>query len=156
MILATLCYLRRNGKTLMLHRVKRPDDLHQGKWNGLGGKLLPGETPEECAVREIREESGLTARHPELRGLLTFPLFDGADDWYVFVYVVRDFEGETREGDEGHLAWIDDDALLDLPLWDGDRIFLPWLDRPGFFSAKFVYRDSRFVGHEVVFHPGAE
>ena len=81
MKLATLCYLRRDGKTLMVHRIKKANDMHQGKWNGLGGKLDPGETPEECAVREIYEESGLIAHNPRLKGILTFPAFDDFEDW---------------------------------------------------------------------------
>ena len=75
MKLATLCYIRQNNKTLMLHRVKKKNDIHQDKWNGLGGKFLPGETPEECVVREVKEESGLHIIKPELKGILTFPEF---------------------------------------------------------------------------------
>jgi len=151
--LATLCYLRRGGHTLMIHRVKKADDMHQGKWNGLGGKFEPGETPEECALREIHEESGLAARHPMLRGFLTFPGFKDDEDWYAFVFVVTDFEGELIDSPEGHLAWIPDGELLGLPLWEGDHIFLPWLDKPGFFSAKFEYVDGRLIRHGVVSYP---
>jgi 8-oxo-dGTP diphosphatase len=152
MKLATLCYVRRAGKTLMLHRVKKANDMHQGRWNGLGGKLEPGETPEECVVREIREESGLVARNPILKGFLTFPGFANDEDWYAFVFIVNDFSGELIDSPEGDLQWIDDRDLSGLFLWEGDFIFLPWLDRPGFFSAKFVYTDGRLVHHEVVFH----
>ena len=94
MKLATLCYIKRNNQTLMLHRIKKENDMHQGKWNGLGGKFEPGETPEACAVREIYEESGLRVNDPELRGILTFPAFNDDEDWYAFVFVVRDFSGE--------------------------------------------------------------
>jgi 8-oxo-dGTP diphosphatase len=152
MKLATLCYVRRAGQTLMIHRIKKENDIHMGKWNGLGGKLEPGETPEECIIREIREESGLIARNPQLKGFLTFPGFANDEDWYAFVFVVRDFEGELVESPEGILKWIDDDELLQLNLWEGDLIFLPWLEREGFFSAKFTYVDGRLVFHEVVFH----
>ncbi len=86
MKLATLCYVQHGQKTLMLHRIKKPQDIHQGKWNGLGGKLLPGETPEQCVIREVEEESGITLSNPELRGILTFPNFDGNEDWYVFLF----------------------------------------------------------------------
>ena len=75
-ILATLCYVRHSGRTLMLHRIKKEKDMHEGKWNGLGGKMLDGETPEECVIREVREESGLTIKNPKLRGILTFPKFE--------------------------------------------------------------------------------
>lgn len=77
MKLATLCYIKKDGKTLMLHRIKKKNDMHEGKWNGLGGKFEPGETPEDCVIREIEEESGLNIIKPRLRGLLTFPEFGG-------------------------------------------------------------------------------
>lgn len=149
---ATLCYIRHAGKTLMIHRVKKQNDMHAGKWNGLGGKLEPGETPEECAIREIREESGLVASNPLLKGILTFPAFDGIEDWYAFVFVVREFEGQLIDSREGILRWVDNSEVLDLELWEGDRIFIPWLDRPGFFSGKFIYQDGCLVDHHVVFH----
>ena len=150
--MATLCYARRPGETLMVHRVKKANDMHLGKWNGLGGKLEPGETPEECAVREIYEESGLRVRQPVLKGLLTFPGFSNEEDWYAFVYVADQFSGELIDSPEGELAWIEDEKLLDLNLWEGDRIFLPWLDQPGVFSGKFTYVDNRLVSHSVVFY----
>lgn len=152
MKLATLCYLRRGGHTLMLHRVKKADDMHAGKWNGLGGKFEPGESPEDCAIREIFEESGLVVRDPDLRGFLTFPGFKDDEDWYAFVFVATDFEGDLIDSPEGNLAWIPDERVHDLPLWEGDRIFLPWLDRPGFFSGTFKYIDERLVAHHVVWH----
>jgi len=152
MKVATLCYLRKEDKTLMIHRVKKANDMHQGRWNGLGGKFEPGETPEECAIREIREESGLTASNPILKGFLTFPGFANEEDWYAFVFVVDEFEGQLSDSPEGDLKWIDDAELLDLFLWEGDYIFLPWLDRPGIFSGKFTYRDGKLVSHSVVFH----
>ena len=152
MKLATLCYIRQNGKTLMIHRIKRENDMHAGRWNGLGGKFEPGETPEECALREIYEESGLRAKNPALKGFLTFPGFTNDEDWYAFVFVVNEFDGELVDSNEGVLRWIDDSELLDLNLWEGDRFFIPWLDRSDFFSAKFVYDDGRYVKHEVVFY----
>jgi 8-oxo-dGTP diphosphatase len=136
----------------MIHRIKKENDMHLGKWNGLGGKLELGETPEECALREIHEESGLLARNPHLKGFLTFPGFANDEDWYAFVFVVDDFEGELVESPEGILQWIDNDELLQLNLWEGDLIFLPWLHQEGFFSGKFVYEDGRLVSHAVVFH----
>ena len=136
----------------MIHRIKRANDMHQGKWNGLGGKLETGETPEECAIREIREESGLAARNPELKGLLTFPGFANDEDWYAFVFVVRDFSGELIDPPEGYLKWIPDTELANLSLWEGDLIFLPWLEQPGYFSGKFIYEDGKLVAHAVIFH----
>ena len=152
MKLATLCYLRQDGHTLMVHRIKKPNDMHQGKWNGLGGKLIPGESPEECAIREIYEESGLVVTDPTLKGMLTFPAFDDFEDWYCFVFVASQFSGELIDSPEGLLRWVPDAELLQLNLWEGDRIFLPWLDRPGFFSGKFIYHQGRLVSHTVSFH----
>ncbi len=152
MKLATLCYVRQAGRTLMVHRIKKPNDMHMGKWNGLGGKLEAGETPEECAVREIFEESGLQVRSPQWRGLLTFPGFANEEDWYAFVFVANEFSGELIESPEGRPEWIDDARLLELNLWEGDRIFIPWLDQPGFFSAKFVYKNNLLAEHSVVFY----
>ena len=152
MKLATLCYIRHAGQTLMVHRIKKANDMHMGKWNGLGGKLEPGETPEECAVREVYEESGLVVRNPLWKGLLTFPGFANEEDWYAHVFVMCDFTGELIDSPEGRLEWIDDSRLLDLNLWEGDRIFIPWLDQPGFFSGKFVYKNNLLVEHNVVFH----
>ncbi|MEZ4867783.1 MAG: 8-oxo-dGTP diphosphatase [Caldilineaceae bacterium] len=150
--LATLCYVRHNGKTLMMHRIKKANDMHAGKWNGLGGKFIPGETPEQCAIREVWEESGLTMIQPLLRGILTFPGFNNDDDWYTFIFVANQFEGELLESEEGVLAWIDDGALLDLNLWPGDRIFLRWLDVDAFFSGRFTYRAGELVEYDVTFY----
>jgi 8-oxo-dGTP diphosphatase len=136
----------------MLHRVKKANDMHQGKWNGLGGKLESGETPEECAIREIREESGLQVNALTLKGVLTFPAFDEFEDWYCFVYLVHDFSGELIDSAEGHLRWISNDELLSLNLWEGDRIFIPWLDQPGLFSGKFMYANKQLIDHSVVFY----
>ena len=86
MKLATLCYVQQNGKTLMVHRIKKSNDMHQGKWNGLGGKFEPGETPEECARREIQEESGLIPKKLILRGIIKFPAFSEFEDWYTFIF----------------------------------------------------------------------
>jgi 8-oxo-dGTP diphosphatase len=150
---ASLCYVRRAGQTLMVHRIKKANDMHAGKWNGLGGKFEPGETPEECAVREIQEEAGLTVKRLIFKGMITFPGFANDEDWYTFIFIINDFDGELIESPEGHLEWIDDADLFSLNLWDGDKIFLKWLDQAGFFSAKFVYQDGRFIDYEVNFYP---
>ena len=154
MKLATLCYVRRDGRTLMIHRIKKENDMHHGKWNGLGGKFEPGETPEECAVREIYEESGLKVRNPILKGFLTFPGFSNEEDWYAFVFLVCEFDGEIIESAEGYLAWIENERLLELNLWEGDLVFIPWLDQPGIFSGKFVYKNNQLVQHEEHFYAG--
>lgn len=151
-MVATLCYVRSGGRTLMLHRNKKPGDAHRGKWNGLGGKLEAGESPDECVIREVREESGLTPLDAVLRGVLTFPAFTKGEDWIVFVYTAARFSGRLGDCSEGTLEWIDDAKVLELNLWEGDRLFLPWLDGGRFFSAKFVYRDGRLAGHDVSFY----
>jgi 8-oxo-dGTP diphosphatase len=152
MLLATLCYVKMNSQTLMVHRVKKANDVHQGKWNGLGGKLESGETPEDCVIREVWEESGLRIAQPELRGFLTFPAFANDEDWYAFVFVAREFSGELIDSPEGDLLWVDDANLLELELWEGDYIFLPWLEQNRFFSGKFVYKGGQLVDYDVVFY----
>jgi len=151
MILATLCYIKRNGKTLMVQRGKKPFDIHQGKWNGLGGKFETGESPEECLRREIQEETGLAIKNPKLHGLVMFPNFKG-NDWYVFIFTVVEFQGDLIDSPEGKLEWIDDARLPTLPLWPSDLIFLPWLEQEQFFSAKFIYEGEEFQSYEVAFY----
>lgn len=152
MKLATLCYVRNNGNTLMIYRNKKKNDVHEGKWNGLGGKLEQGETPEECVIREVKEESGLEIKSPRLHGFLTFPCFDGVDDWYVFVYSSDQFTGELIDSHEGKLEWIPTDKVMELNLWEGDNLFLEWLFAGKFFSAKFVYEDGKLKDYSVTFH----
>ena len=149
MKLATLCYLKKDGKTLMLFRNKKKNDIHARKWNGLGGKFNPGETPEECVLREVYEESGLKIENPRLCGFLTFPQFSAGEDWYVFVFTATDFSGDLSDSPEGKLAWIADDELLNLDLWAGDQYFLPLLDSGSYFSGKFVYRDGKLFDFKL-------
>ena len=152
MILATLCYIKNNGHTLMVYRNKKPNDMHEGKWNGLGGKFDPGESPEECIIREVREESGLDIHNPCMHGLLLFPNFK-SDDWYVFVFTASDFSGELiANSPEGVLEWVPDEKLTSLTLWESDQIFFPWLEREYFFSAKFIYDGNEMQTYEVAFH----
>lgn len=152
--LATLCYVRQGGKTLMVH-VKKAGGIHEGKWNAPGGKLDAGESPEECVVREIREETGLIISDAELKGVLTFPAFQGASakpgkDWYVFVFVARKVAGIlTSSSPEGELKWVPDAELVGLNLNAGDKLFLPLLDRPGSFSAKITYDGDKVVSHDI-------
>ncbi|MFC2084900.1 NUDIX domain-containing protein [Bacteroidota bacterium] len=152
MKLATLCYVMSEDSTLMLFRNKKLNDYHKGKWNGLGGKLNQGETPEECAIREVREESGLIVNNPKMKGIITFPLFDGIDDWYVFLFVFKGYKGEIIDSPEGKLDWILNENLVKLNLWEGDKTFIPWLFQDKFFSAKFNYEDGKYIDYEVVFY----
>jgi len=150
--LATLCYIRDGDNTLMLYRNKKDQDMHLGKWNGLGGKVEHGETPEECAIREVWEESGLTVSKPQLKGIITFPNFDGENDWYVFIFRFDEFDGELIDSPEGTLEWISESRMPNLPLWEGDRIFMEWLNREEFFSAVFKYESGRLLDWSVTWY----
>lgn len=149
--LCTLAYVRDGEHTLMLKRGAGHRE-QAGKYNGLGGKFEPGESPEMCLAREVLEESGLVVEEAVLKGFITFPAFDGTDDWYVFVYLVTKFSGTLTSGPEGELHWVPTAEVADLPLWDGDKHFLSWLDSPRVFSAAFRYRAGRYLGHDVVFY----
>lgn len=135
----TLCYLERGGKVLMLHRVKKENDLNEGKWIGVGGHIEENESPEEGAVREIREETGLTPVNLRCRAVITFV----SDKWegeYMHLFTAEAPEGELCDCDEGVLKWVEKEHIFDLPMWEGDRIFLRLLagDAP-FFSLKLRY-----------------
>lgn len=145
MILSTLCYVQRSGQYLMLHRVKKKQDMNQDKWIGIGGKLEPGESPEDCLLREAQEETGLTLTDYRFRGVVTFV----SDRWgteYMFLYTATGFTGEMKVCDEGDLEWVEFDKIPSLPLWQGDHIFLRLLreDAP-FFSLKLVYQGETLV-----------
>lgn len=151
MILATLCYVKHDGCTLMVHRNKKANDIHEGKWNGLGGKFELGESPEDCVTREVKEESGLSIHNPKMCGLLMFPNFKG-NDWYVFVFTANEFNGVLIDSPEGKLEWVPDEKLLDLNLWESDHIFFPCIKDGKFFSAKFAYEGDEMREYTVVFH----
>ena len=150
--LATICYIDNGREFLMLHRNKKPNDVHAGKWIGVGGKLERGETPQECAAREILEETGLKAK-PVLKGVITCPEFTPDLDWYTYVFKVTEFEGELIECNEGTLEWVPYDQVLSKPTWEGDHTFVEWLleDKP-FFSAKFVYDGDKLLDTQVDFY----
>ena len=150
MQLGTLCYIEKENKYLMLHRTKKENDIHKGLWVGLGGKFEAGESPEECVVREVFEESGLRIHTPKLRGILTFPSDANIGAWYVFLFVVTDFTGEVQPCKEGELAWIEKNRLSDLPMHEGDRYFLKWLEKhQGIFSAKYMYENGILINYEI-------
>lgn len=150
---ATLCYIKDKDKTLMLHRISAKDDLHYGKYNGLGGKIETRETPEECVIREVKEESGLQITKPKFHGIITFPVFDGKNDWLVFVFTANHFTGSLKQQTkEGILEWIDNDKLFELNLWEGDYIFMKWLMEDRFFSAKFDYIQGKLDRYKVNFY----
>lgn len=152
--LATICYVDNGSQLLLLHRNKKPNDVHEGKWIGVGGKLEAGETPDECAIREVQEETGLTVDAIEFRGVITFPEFTPDNDWYTYVFRVTEFHGELQECDEGTLEWVNYEDVLTKPTWEGDFIFIKWiLENKPFFSAKFSYDTAgKMLGHEVQFY----
>ena len=144
--LTSLLYLERDGKYLMLHRVKREHDENAGKWIGVGGKFEEGESPEECMIREAREETGLTVESPVLRGIVTF-VSNEFGTQYMHLFTSDRFSGTLRECDEGELAWVEKSRVPSLPLWEGDRIFLSLLsDGAPFFLLKLVYRGDALIG----------
>lgn len=142
----TLCYLEKDGSYLMLHRTKKKNDLNEGKWVGVGGKLEKDESPEEGALREIREETGLTAKRLKLRSVITF-ISDQWENEMMYLFTSDDIEGELRECEEGDLAWIPIEEVMSLPAWSGDKIFLEKIRDPkqGYFSLKLVYRGEELV-----------
>lgn len=141
MINTSLCYIERGEQYLMLHRVKKQHDQNHDKWIGIGGKFEPGESPEDCVLREVREETGLTLTRWRYCGIVTFVLADWTE--YMHLFCADGFEGTLRECDEGVLEWIDKSALRALPMWEGDKIFLDLMQahRP-FFSLKLVYDEA--------------
>lgn len=139
MKLCTLCYIERDGCYLMLHRVKKQQDVNAGKWIGVGGKLEYLESPDDCVVREVREETGLTLKNYRMRGIVSF-FQPGWDDEMMFLYT-GEAEGEMlSDCDEGILRWVPIDEVESLNLWAGDRVFLRLLrESEAFFSLKLVY-----------------
>lgn len=141
----TLCYIQREHQYLMLHRIKKKNDLNQDKWIGVGGKCEENESPEECLLRECWEETGLTLTRWRYRGLVTF-VSDRWEGEYMHLYTADRFSGSIGPCNEGVLEWLDKKALRSLPLWSGDPIFLDLLETEApFFSLKLVYEGDRLV-----------
>jgi 8-oxo-dGTP diphosphatase len=146
MLNTTLCYITRGADVLMLHRVKKENDLNKDKWIGIGGKFEAGETPDECLLREAQEETGLTLTSWRCRGVVTFLTENIDEGEYMYLFTADGFEGELKECDEGDLQWISRNFLDQLPKWEGDQIFLDllWADAP-FFLLKLRYRGDTLV-----------
>lgn len=137
--LSTLCYIEQNGKYLMLHRTVKENDVNKDKWIGVGGHFEEKESPEECLLREVREETGYMLTSFQFRGLVTF-VYGKDTVEYMSLYTADGFVGEQIPCDEGELEWVDKEAVLKLNLWEGDKIFFRLLDENrGFFSLKLVY-----------------
>lgn len=148
----TLCYIEKDNKYLMIHRVKKVNDMNKDKWIGIGGKFEETETPFDCMRREITEETGLIAGKLNYRGLVTFVSNEFGTE-YMHLFHTDDFSGELLEDcDEGNLEWVDKDMITELPLWEGDKIFLELIrkDVP-FFSLKLVYEGQSLVSHTLEF-----
>ncbi len=145
MKMTSLCYLERDGRYLMLHRTKKAGDENRDKWIGVGGKFEDGESPEDCMMREVLEETGLAVTAFRYRGIVTF-VSNVYPTEYMHLFTCTDWTGDPRECDEGELAWIEKKRLLTLPMWEGDRIFLELLDKDTpFFSLKLVYEGEHLT-----------
>ncbi|RGZ00402.1 8-oxo-dGTP diphosphatase [Clostridium sp. AM58-1XD] len=144
--MTTLCYIEHDGKYLMLYRNKKENDINHGKWIGVGGHFEGTESPEECLVREVKEETGLTIFSYQFRGIITFVPKPGVVE-YMCLYTADGYRGELIECDEGELKWVKKSAIEDLNLWEGDRLFMELLrDEVPFFSLKLEYDGDRLKG----------
>ena len=142
----TLCYLERDGQYLMLHRIKKENDLNHDKWIGVGGRFEKDESPDDCLLREVREETGLILDRWRFRGVITFI----SDEWnteYMYLFTADRFHGTMIDCDEGVLEWVDKDRVPQLPLWEGDKLFFRLLaqDVPPFLMT------LRYRGDELIF-----
>lgn len=145
MELTTLCYIEQDNKYLMLYRNKKENDINKGKWIGVGGHFENGESPDDCLLREVREETGLTLKDYRLRGIITF-IFNENEAEYMFLYTAHKFDGILRECNEGILKWIDKSEIKNLNLWTGDMIFLDLLDKDiPVFSLKLEYNNDELI-----------
>lgn len=142
---SVLCYVLRGDEVLMLHRVKKENDINQGKWIGIGGKFEFEESPDECLLREAMEETGLALTSWKCRGIVTF-LNEGGEGEYMYLFTADGFEGDLIDCDEGELKWVSRDFLDSLPKWEGDKIFLDllWQDAP-FFLLKLRYDGDKLI-----------
>ena len=155
MNLTTLCYIEQDDSYLMLHRVKKEHDLNKDKWIGVGGKFETGESPEDCLLREVREETGLRLTSYRFRGIVTFcaedPETGAVEQEYMHLFTADAWEGTMKDCDEGELVWVKKNRIGDLNLWEGDRIFLKLLaeDRCGFFSLKLMYAGDTLTASDL-------
>ncbi len=145
MLNTSLCYIEKNESYLMLHRTKKKNDVNEGKWLGVGGKFEKDESPEECAKREILEETGLIPKSLSFRGIVTF-VNDVCDTEYMHLFTCSDYLGEIKECDEGELLFVPKNEILSLNIWEGDKIFLRLLnENVPFFSLKLIYSGDKLL-----------
>ena len=146
MLNTTLCYITRGDEVLMLHRTKKENDLNKDKWIGLGGKFEANESPDDCLLREIYEETGLTLENWKCHGVITFLTDREWEGEYMYLFSADRFSGELKDCDEGDLQWVSRNFLDQLPKWEGDKIFLDlmWSNAP-FFLLKLRYSGDRLV-----------
>ena len=143
--LTTLCYIEKDGRYLMMHRVKKEHDINKDKWVGVGGHFEADESPEECLLREVKEETGLTLLAWSLRGIVTF-ICDRWQTEYMFLYTADAYTGELAECSEGRLEWVDKSRVYELPIWEGDKIFFRLLENgQPFFSLKLRYEGDELA-----------
>ena len=141
----TLCYIEKDGCYLLLHRIKKKKDVNEGKWIGVGGHVEENEAPDECIVREVREETGLILKNCIPRGLVTFVSDIWEGEW-MHLYTATEFKGELTECNEGVLQWTPKEELTTLPMWEGDRIFLDLLKKDiPYFQLKLVYKGDKLT-----------
>lgn len=146
--LTTLCYIEKDGCYLMMHRVKKQNDINRDKWIGVGGHFEDCESPEECLLREVKEETGLTLNSWKFRGIVTFVSTDttGTVFEYMHLFTSDDFSGTMTDCDEGNLEWVQKSQLKNLSFWEGDYVFLDLIDKnEPFFSLKLVYKDGKLT-----------
>ena len=149
MLNTTLCYIEHDGAYLMLHRVKKVNDINHDKWIGIGGKFEENETPEECIRREAAEETGLTLKGLRLRAVITF-LSDQYEGEYMYLFTASGYEGTLTSCDEGDLEWVPKEEIPFLPLWEGDHLFFEELARDrGFFTMKLRYEGETLAEHDL-------
>ena len=143
--LTTLCYIQQEDRYLMMHRVKKEQDVNKDKWVGIGGHFEPEESPEDCLLREVREETGLELESWRLRGIITF-MTDVWQTEYMFLYTAECYKGELAECNEGILEWVPKKQVYELPIWEGYKIFFRLLEEDrGFFSLKLRYQGDTLV-----------
>lgn len=149
MINSTICYIEKDGKYLMLHRTKKKNDINKDKWIGVGGKFEDKESPEECIIREVKEETGLILNSLSLKCIVTY-VSNNWDTEYMYVFTSNDFSGELIECNEGDLEWIDKEKISNLNLWEGDKIFLEKINNSNnFFTVKFEYDGDDLIKYDI-------